>query len=351
VTLVEARLDPSSRHRDGEARPGIADDDLPVARVLAVLWDGRWRVLAFAVAGALLAFAATLVLPKRYTATASFTAESSGGLNLGGGLSGLAGLAGQFGVNLPLGSPSLPPDYFVSLARSRTITDSLLAMRVDEEGRAVESGGHPLLDVLPIRTRDRALRAERAQKTIAKMVAMEIDRRANIVTVRVTDRDPDRAAAIANRTLSLLNWHNVSQHRSRSRQQRVFAERRLGEAQEELREAERLQTQFLARNRMYRGSPQLEAEFARVQRQVQQKEDVVATLTQSYEQSRIAEAGDLPVLSVIDVARPPVRRSFPRPSIFVPLGLLLGTIAGLVYVIGRAARAPWRAMLRDPSRA
>jgi uncharacterized protein involved in exopolysaccharide biosynthesis len=66
---------------------------------------------------------------------------------------------------------------------------------------------------------------------------------------------------------------------------------------------------------------------------VQVKQEVYLTLAKAYEEARIAEVRDIPVLTVIDSAVAPVRRSFPRRKLNTLLGLLLGAIGGLALVL------------------
>ncbi len=56
-------------------------------------------------------------------------------------------------------------------------------------------------------------------------------------------------------------------------------------------------------------------------------------LAKAFEEARIAEARDIPVLTVIDSAVTPVRRSFPRRKLNVVLGLMLGGLLGLAASI------------------
>jgi tyrosine-protein kinase Etk/Wzc len=325
---------------------------------LAVPIVRRWPVILWSAAllGAV-AVASTLVLPTRYTARTTFTVEAtSNGITLP---KGIAGLAGQFGVILGGASPGAPPaDYFIALARSDTITHPLLLSHYTRDGKLVESGGRPLLDVLEVKGDTPAQRLENGRRRLAQMVRGEIDRKAGIVTLMVADRDPKRAAAIANYLIALLNRYNVEQRQSRSRQQREFAGRRLDEAQAELRAAEGRLQDFLSRNRRYQQSPLLLFEFTRLDRAVLQKQDLAAALAQSYEEARIAEAGDTPVISVIDAAAAPTRRSFPIRWQFLLVGLFVGGFAGLVLVFLLEARRTWIAeqqpdflALRDAARA
>jgi uncharacterized protein involved in exopolysaccharide biosynthesis len=130
--------------------------------------------------------------------------------------------------------------------------------------------------------------------------------------------------------VELLNRFNLERRQSQSREERRFSGDRLASAERELRAAEQTHLAFLERNRAYSESPVLTFEANRLSREVQVKQEVFLTLTKSYEQARIAEVRDTPVLTVIDPAVPPVMRTRPR--------LLVGTIvagllAGLLGVV------------------
>ena len=325
---------------------------------LAVPIVRRWPLILWSTAGlAALALALTFVLPARYTARTSFTVEaSSNSISLP---KSIAGLAGQFGVILGnTGSSAPSEDYFTALVRSDTITHPLLLSHYTADGRLAEMGGTPLLDVLGVKGETPAKRLENGSRRLSRMVRGEIDRKSGIVTLMVADRDPQRAAAIGNRLIELLNRYNVEQRKSRSRQQREFAGARLAEAQADLRAAEARLESFLSSNRRYQQSPLLLFEFNRLDRSVLQKEQLTSALAQSYEEARIAEAGDTPVISVIDAARVPTRRSFPVRWQFLLAGLIAGGILGLVLVFLLEARRGWIAeqqpdflALRDAARA
>jgi uncharacterized protein involved in exopolysaccharide biosynthesis len=67
----------------------------------------------------------------------------------------------------------------------------------------------------------------------------------------------------------------------------------------------------------------------------------VSRLTDAYDEARIAEAGDIPAISVIDTAIPPVRRSFPIWWHFLLGGLALGALGGTVVAYLLEAKRTW----------
>jgi uncharacterized protein involved in exopolysaccharide biosynthesis len=99
-------------------------------------------------------------------------------------------------------------------------------------------------------------------------------------------------------------------------------------------------------------------EQRRFERAVEQKQELVTSLAQTYEEARISEAGDIPAISVVDAAAVPVRRSFPVRWQFLAGGLFFGALAGLVLAYLLEARRTWIAeqqpdflALRDAARA
>src|SRR5207249_3673934 len=121
---------------------------------------------------------------------------------------------------------------------------------------------------------------------------------------------------------------------SQSRERRRFVGERLQQAERELRDAEAQHLRFLQANRRYAGSPLLAFEENRLTRQVQLRQEVFQTLTREYEEARIAEVQDTPLLTTIDPAVPPDRRTSPRRKLMVLLAAIASglTALALAYV-------------------
>jgi uncharacterized protein involved in exopolysaccharide biosynthesis len=107
------------------------------------------------------------------------------------------------------------------------------------------------------------------------------------------------------------------------------------EAEAELRAAEDELRDWLERNRQFENSPELRFQYERLQRQVTIKQEVFTTLRRSYEEARIQEVNDTPVITVIDRAVPPEQKSSPKRKLNVILALFLGGIVGVFGAFGR----------------
>jgi uncharacterized protein involved in exopolysaccharide biosynthesis len=290
--------------------------------------------------GGVLAAVMSLLMPAVYTAQTSFTPVASS-QGVSGGLSSLVGLAGQLGLSGLTAAGSLPPEYFAEVLRSRSILEATLQSKFTP-GEA-DSAERPLLDILNIDAPSPRARLEQGARALDGMVLASVDKRTGVINLRVKSHSREIAAGVANRMVQLLNEFNLDRRQVQSREQRRFTGERTQQAQEELRTAEANLLRFLQSNREYMGSPLLEYQHSRLQRDVQVKQEVYLTLTKAHEEARIAEVRDIPVLTVIDEAVPPVLRSSPRRKLNTLLGLFLGGVVGIAAAFLYHGRRPRRA--------
>lgn len=281
------------------------------------------RLLAIGLAGGVVGVVLGYVLPSHYTATTRFTAQSPSGTRIGNNL---AALAGQFGLNLDVGAGGTSsPEFYADLVRTREVLEQVLVVRYPMTGRTDSTdlfGFFRLVDGPSARGKELAVR--KLRRAINLDVA-----RSGIVTINVTLSDPTVAAAVANTLVDRLNAFTVNRLQFQSRQQRLFTQERLTSAQQELHDAEQDEVGFLERNRLWDQAPMLRAQYARLQRVTQTKQDIVATLSRAYEEARLQEARDTPNIVLVEAAIPPTRTSWPPRALFGLAGVLIGlTITG-----------------------
>jgi uncharacterized protein involved in exopolysaccharide biosynthesis len=197
----------------------------------------------------------------------------------------------------------------------------------------------PLLSLLNIQGRSREEQLQRGVQTLRRRTEASPDKSTGIVTLRVTLQSPRLASDVANHMVQLLNRFNLETRQTQSREQRRFSGERLAVAEKELRAAEQAQLAFLQRNRQYLDSPLLAFEYNRLNREVMLRQEVYQTLTKAYEEARIAEVRDTPVLTVIDSAVAPVHPSGPRRVLGTTVALIFGAALGILLAYLAAARA------------
>ena len=277
--------------------------------VLNRLWAGRRAIFGGAVAAAVLALAASFVLPRAYTASASFVPEQTQRTNLPAGL---AGLAGQFGFASGSGG-SQSPEFYARLLSTRALRAALVASPI--AGRTLIEyygvGGHP--DSV-----------DRAVRRLAADYSVSVDRITQVVRLDVELRTPALAAAVAQRFLSAVDQFNSDIRRTLAGERRRFIENRVREAGEQLQGAENRLRDFLVANRSQEFSPRLQFDRGRLERRVTVAQDLYLSLQRDLQQASIDEVNDTPVISVIDPPVLPYRPSRPNRPVMVLMAAFLG---------------------------
>jgi uncharacterized protein involved in exopolysaccharide biosynthesis len=299
----------------------------------------RWKLLlGLPISLGVLAGLVSLVLPSVYTAETTVTpvTASTGGMS-GSALASLAGLAGQLGVSTGSGG-TLSPDFIANVLKSREVLTSTVQARFQD--RASDGKELPLLDILRVEAPSEPARLNQGVRKLGNSVQTKVDRSTGIVTLSVKARDPKLAADVANQMVVILNRFNLERRQSQSREQARFTRERMLEAAGELRQAEAAQLRFLQANRDYQGSPVLEFEGSRLQRAVDLKQEVYVSLVKAYDEARISEVRDTPVITTIDSAVVPDVRSAPRPVLNMAIAILAGGVLAfiLVFLLEQRAR-------------
>ena len=141
----------------------------------------------------------------------------------GGSTGGLAGIANDV---LGLKGSS---DIFVGILGSRTVADKLIE-QFDLKKVYGDSGMEDL------------------RRDLAEHTAVSVDRKSQIISIMVTDRSPQRAAAMAQAYIQELNHLVADLSTSSARRERVFLEERLHAVNKDLEDAERDFSQFASKN-------------------------------------------------------------------------------------------------------
>ena len=280
----------------------------------------RWRVIRWSAACALVAGIVAFTRPAVYTATASFVPQGNDVSR-----SGLANLAGQLGMALPPSNQSLSPEFYAKLLESRVLLLPIVSdtIAVHEIGKRV-----PVLELLGV---DKSMGFARAQeaglKALQKVVTSSVTKTTGVVAVTVASKWPSVSLAITTALIDGVNNFNQRTRQGQAAAERRFVEGRLAVAASDLRAAEdRLQV-YLATNRNL-GSPELQMQRDRLQRDVTLRQQVYTSLTQSYEEARIREVRDTPVITLFEspwVGANPESRGRLR---WMLVGLILGAFLG-----------------------
>jgi uncharacterized protein involved in exopolysaccharide biosynthesis len=280
----------------------------------------RFRSVAFLslVFSIVIVAAGVVLLPQPYTVRATIrpmgVAVSSAGQ--------LSSLAAQFGVVVPGGDGVDSPAFFVEFLQSWVVTFAVAESRV-----RVESGDSmSLVEFLEIEEDDARLAQEKARRWLQRnAVRVGMGRESGTVTIEVRTKDPRVSQSLASAYLAIADSFNVESRQRQANFEREFIERQVAASLDSLRLAEGRLRDFMKLNRQFETSPDLRFEYDRLQRSVLMRQQIYTGLAQAFEQARLGELRDTPMLTVVQGAYLPPTRDRLRGSVLGVLVLLLTT--------------------------
>ncbi len=225
----------------------LPENDFPVAPVpeesretsqkalasLRLLWERRGMLYRVSLYALLASTFVAFLIPKRYESTARLMPpdnQSSSGLAMAAAaMSGTAGAGGLGGIASDLLGLKSTSDVFVGILGSRTAQDKLIQQ-------------FDLKKLYGTRT------MEDARRALAEHTGISIDRKSQIISITVTDRSPQRAAAMGQAYVEELNNLVAALSTSSARRERIFLEGRLQTVSQDLEAAEKEFSQFASKN-------------------------------------------------------------------------------------------------------
>jgi uncharacterized protein involved in exopolysaccharide biosynthesis len=329
----------------------------------------RWRfVLATSVVAAALTLGVAFLLPRWYTANAVILPPEESDL-----LSNMS-LAQRALTKFPafgiLEDYFTPADVYKAVLASRTVQEELV-------------------DRFQLRRVYRKKSMEQTLKALNGNTRIKLNPEGTI-KVSVTDRDPHRAADMANAYLESLDRFNVEKRNTTAHRTRLFLETRTLETDSLLRASEDMLRRYQERHRtvappnagsadaqaaadimsrklmlqvrlgVLRGYlaensdqvsqvkteleqlerrlgsiPELQGDLLRLVRDTKVYEQLYLLLTAELEQARIRETMNTPTVQLLDRAVPPERPSWPRKGILTVAAGFIALVAASAWVAGR----------------
>jgi capsule polysaccharide export protein KpsE/RkpR len=228
ATVILETTIPSETFQSGWREPRAKKDRV---KVLRLLWSRREWVGRVLLIGFVVSLLAAILIPAEYTSNSRLMppdTQSTGGLAI------MAALSGQGGGSLGAMAGDLlgmktTGALFVAVLRSRTAEDRIVNQ-------------FDLKNVYRTRWQDIA-----RKKLETNTMIME-DRKSGVITLSVTDHDPNRAANIARAYVDQLDGLMAQLNTSSAHRERVFLEERLTSIKGDLEAAEKDFSQFASKN-------------------------------------------------------------------------------------------------------
>lgn len=207
---------------------------------LRFVWEQRRFLSKVVLWGIVASVVLAFLIPVRYDSTVRLMppdqqsgmegllgalSQSSSGNAGTGGFGSLVGIAGNV---LGLRTSS---DLFIGILQSRTIQDDLI-------------------NKFNLRRVYWDRKMEDARNDLARRTDIAADRKSGIITINVTDHDPQRAAAMGREYVEQLNLMLISLNTSAAHRERGFLEQRLKQVKQDLGAAEKNLSEFSSRNAM-----------------------------------------------------------------------------------------------------
>ena len=351
------------------------DNELSIGDLIAPL-KAHWKLLigTAIVTGSIGAASSFLISPK-FLSTTTFLPPQQQQSSAAAAMASLGALAGIAGNVAGIKSPA---DQYVSLMQSVTVSDRLIDR-------------FKLMDAYHAKYR------KDARQGLAKNVDISIGKKDGLISVAVSDVDPIRAAAIANRYVDELRTMTSVLAISEAQQRRVFFEKQMLETQSRLIAAQtalqesgvnastiktepraaaeqyaNLRAQLTAaqirlqtlRTSLAEGSPEVRQQVTSEQaiqsqldslaqnaggdsggpnyinkyRDFKYQETLFDLMSKQYELARVDESREGALIQVVDPAQPAEVKSSPKRSMFVlafGLGATLLLALGLIIIHGR----------------
>jgi uncharacterized protein involved in exopolysaccharide biosynthesis len=196
---------------------------------LALLWRESQFLFRTAAIGFGLSVLIVLLIPARYTSTTRLMPPDQAGQGVASILAAL-GKTGDLGA---VGSAMLglktSGDLFIGVLRSRTVQDDVV-------------------NKFDLRKAYGIPRYEGARKELENRTDVSADRKSGIITIKVTDSNRDRAAAVGREYVEALNNTVITLNTSSAHKERVFLQERLVQVQQDLETAEKDFGDFASKN-------------------------------------------------------------------------------------------------------
>lgn len=185
--------------------------------VLAVLAREKWLVIGMTVLVGGVALVVSLMMTPIFMSTAKILPpqqqQSSGMAAMLGQLGGLAGAAGG------IAGIKNPNDLYVGLLESRTVADNLIAR-------------------FKLKERYESATMDDARKALASVSVVSNGKKDGMISISATDKNPQFAADLANAYVDELAKLTQTMALTEASQRRLFFEKQLKEARDQLAEAE-----------------------------------------------------------------------------------------------------------------
>ena len=361
------------------------EDDSVSLLDLALPLVEHWKLwILGSLAIGLAALGIAFLMTPTFTARTTFLPPQQQQSGLASALASLGGLAGLAGA---AGAIKSPADQYVALMQSVSATDRL----IDQ------------FDLMKVYEADYRFEA---RKSLEQNTRIAIGKKDGLISVEVDDKSPQRAAEMANAYVEELRRLTSELAVSEAQQRRMFFEKELKEARDQLAKAQqaleasgfnvgalraepkaaaesyaRLRAEITAaevrlqvlRGTLAEGAPEVQRQAAQLSalrgqlarlersaddgagpdylskyREFKYRETLFELFARQYELARVDESREGALIQVVDVALPPEYKSKPKRALIAVGATMVSLLLLGMFILVRHA---WRQTAADPQSA
>jgi capsule polysaccharide export protein KpsE/RkpR len=200
---------------------------------LQLFWAKRRFLLRAATYAMLVSTLVAFLVPARFESTARLMPpENQPGSGLAMAAAALSGTAGGLGLG------GIASDFLGFKSTSEVFVGILNSVTVQDK----------LIQQFDLKKRYGLVRMDDVRKALAEHTSTSVERKSQIITISVTDKNPATASAMCGAYVDELNRLVAELSTSSARRERIFLEGRLQAVNRDLEEAEKEFSQFASKN-------------------------------------------------------------------------------------------------------
>jgi tyrosine-protein kinase Etk/Wzc len=296
-----------SENQTALQQPTSSDDEINLLDLMIVLAKHKKMIMLVTFAAALFAVGYSLLMPNIYTGTSKILppqSSQSSSINaiMLAQLGGLTG--GAAGAALGLKDPNA---LYLAMLKSRNIMEKIVRH-------------FDLQTVYEVKTMTDALKALGNESTINSG-------KDDVIIVEVDDKDPQRAAALANAYIEELNKLMQTFALTEASQRGQFFENQMKPAKDKLTDAE------ITLDR----TPNTSLQYMDALRNLRYQEGIYDILARQFAAAKLDEAKDSPLIQILDNAIPPEKKSKPKRLLIVILATLVAFFLAVIWAFIKEA--------------
>ena len=347
-------IDKNKNHSDDKKivlNEGIKDDiiDDPIS----LIKKERKLILKYsAIAGFIGLIYALVATPFYQSTTTMYPAletENSGGI-LGSSIAGLAESYGLMGLgsaptyNIPdiVLSRRIKKNIILSNWKSNTYPDSSNLIKFWEIDKPNKFSPLIILDLLKplfpsgggFSTSADKIHLENAIEKLQRLISVS-EEQSGLIVVSVLMEDPALASDITNYIADYVKNFISYEQEKEAIKKKEFIYSQMLSAKEDLSESEFKLTNFIKRNPLALGNPDLQLQQGRLVREIEENQAVYITLRQQYEIAKIEAEEDKLFINILDKGDIAVRKSKPKRLLVLLSSIMLGMMSSVLYLLYR----------------